>query len=86
MNIGENIAQSFNISREEQDAYAAESQQKAEAAILKGYFDKEITPISVPSRKDTIIVSKDEFPRAGTTVQGLSKLKPAFLKVNISGV
>lgn len=78
---GENIAQTFNITREEQDAYAAESQQKAEAAIAKGHFDKEIIPVTVPSRKEPIVVSKDEFPKAGTTALGLSKLKPVFLKV-----
>ncbi|XP_051157114.1 acetyl-CoA acetyltransferase, cytosolic [Leptopilina boulardi] len=78
----ENIAKNFTISREDQDEYAAKSQQKAEAAISAGYFDKEIVPITIQSRKDTIVMSKDEFPKAGTTAQGLGKLRPAFLKSN----
>lgn len=76
----ENIAKEFKISREEQDEFAAKSQQKVEAAIQAGHFDKEIVPITIQSRKDSIIVSKDEFPKPGTTVQGLGKLRPAFLK------
>lgn len=54
-----------------------------EAAIQAGHFDKEIVPITIQSRKDSIIVSKDEFPKPGTTVQGLGKLRPAFLKVPV---
>ncbi|KAJ8665331.1 hypothetical protein QAD02_006993 [Eretmocerus hayati] len=76
----ENIAKEYGISREEQDDYAAKSQQKAETAILKGYFDKEIVPVPVASRKEVAMIAKDEFPKAGTTSQGLSKLKPAFMK------
>ncbi|XP_053974851.1 acetyl-CoA acetyltransferase, cytosolic [Hylaeus volcanicus] len=78
----ENISKDFNISREEQDEFAAKSQQKVEAAINQGYFKKEIIPITVPTKKDTIIVDKDEFPKFGTTVQNLQKLRPIFLKNN----
>jgi acetyl-CoA C-acetyltransferase len=77
----ENIAEKFQISREEQDAYAASSQQKAEAAIKSGRFKDEIIPVEIPQRKgDPIIFDTDEFPRFGTTVEKLSKLKPAFAK------
>lgn len=77
----ENVAKKFDISREEQDAFAANSQQKAEAAQKSGRFDDEIIPVSVPQRKkDPIIVSVDEFPRHGTTAESLGKLRPAFDK------
>lgn len=69
------------INREDQDEYAAKSQQKAETAIANGYFDKEIVAVPVTVRKDTTLVSKDEFPKSGTTAQGLGKLRPAFIKV-----
>ncbi|XP_043484758.1 acetyl-CoA acetyltransferase, cytosolic [Leptopilina heterotoma] len=78
----ENIAKNFTINREDQDEYAAKSQQKAEAAIAAGYFDKEIVPVTIQSRKETIVMTKDEFPKAGTTAQGLGRLRPAFLKSN----
>jgi len=75
----ENVATKFNISREEQDAYAAKSQQKAEAAIKSGRFKDEIVPVIVPQRKgEPIVFDTDEFPRFGTTVEKLAKLKPAF--------
>lgn len=76
----ENIAEKYGISREEQDAYAALSQNRAEAAIVAGKFDKEIIPVSVQMRKETVVVNKDEFPRAGVTAEGLAKLRPAFKK------
>jgi len=77
----ENIAEKFGISREEQDEFAALSQQKAEAAITSGRFKDEIIPVQVPQRRgDPIIFDTDEFPRFGTTVEKLSKLKPAFRK------
>jgi acetyl-CoA C-acetyltransferase len=77
----ENIAEKFKLSREEQDAYAALSQQKAEAAIKSGRFKDEIVPVEIPQRKgDPIIFDTDEFPRFGTTAEKLSKLKPAFAK------
>ena len=77
----ENVAERFKISREEQDAFAARSQQKAEAAINAGRFKDEIVPVEIPQRRgDPIIFDTDEFPRSGTTVEALAKLKPAFKK------
>ena len=77
----ENIAQQWNITREEQDAFAAASQQKAEAAIKAGKFEEEIVPVEIPQRKgDPVIFCKDEYPRFGATAEGLGKLKPAFKK------
>ncbi len=77
----ENIAEKFNISREEQDQFALESQQKAEAAIKSGKFKEEIVPVEIPQRKgDPIIFDTDEHPRFGTTLEALAKLKPAFKK------
>jgi len=75
----ENIAEHYGISREEQDAFAAHSQQKTEAAQKAGYFDDQIVPIEIPQRKgDPLIVNQDEFPRHGTTADSLAKLRPAF--------
>jgi acetyl-CoA C-acetyltransferase len=75
----ENIAEKFQISREDQDKFAAASQQKAEAAITSGRFKDEIVSVEVPQRRgDPIVFDTDEFPRFGTTVEKLSKLKPAF--------
>jgi acetyl-CoA C-acetyltransferase len=75
----ENIAEKYNISREEQDKFAAHSQQKAENAIREGKFKDEIIPVTIKQRKgEDIIFDTDEHPRAGTTVESLSKLKPAF--------
>ncbi len=75
----ENLADKYNITREEQDAFATASQNRAEAAINSGRFNDEIVPIMVPQRrKDPIAVTQDEFPRAGVTVEGLAKLRPAF--------
>lgn len=77
----ENIAQQWNITRQEQDAFAAASQQKAEAAIKAGKFEEEIVPVEIPQRKgDPVIFCKDEYPRFGATAEGLGKLKPAFKK------
>lgn len=77
----ENIVEKYGISREEQDEFAAASQQKASAAMDSGYFDSQIVPVSIPQRKgDPIIVDKDENPRAGVTTEGLGKLRPAFKK------
>ncbi len=77
----ENIANKFEISRQEQDEFAALSQQKAEAAQKAGRFDAEIIPVSVPQRKkDPIICAQDEFPRHGTTAESLGKLRAAFDK------
>lgn len=77
----ENIAEKFNITREDQDAFALESQLRAEAAIKAGKFDDEIVPIAVPQRKgEPIMVTQDEGPRFGATLEGLEKLRPAFKK------
>ncbi|MDK9556683.1 acetyl-CoA C-acetyltransferase [Marinobacter sp. M216] len=77
----ENIVEKYGISREEQDEFAAASQQKAVAAREAGYFDGQIVPIPVPQRKgDPVIVDKDEGPRAGVTADSLGKLRPAFKK------
>ncbi|SEJ60788.1 acetyl-CoA acetyltransferase [Azotobacter beijerinckii] len=77
----ENLVEKFGISREEQDAFAAASQQKAVAAIEAGHFRSQITPISIPQRKgDPIVFDTDEQPRAETTLEALTKLKPAFKK------
>ena len=78
----ENISKDFNISRKEQDEFAAKSQQKVQAAMTAGHFNKEIIPITVPSRKQSIVVDKDEFPTFGTTFEGLQKLRPIFLKTD----
>ncbi|MEC8908483.1 MAG: acetyl-CoA C-acetyltransferase [Pseudomonadota bacterium] len=77
----ENIACDYNISREEQDAFAAASQNKALAAIEAGTFDAEITPIEIPQRKgDPIVFKVDENPRPGTTAEKLAGMRPAFSK------
>ncbi|MDI9244465.1 acetyl-CoA C-acetyltransferase [Marinobacter sp. CHS3-4] len=77
----ENIVEKYGITREEQDEFAAASQQKAAAAMDAGYFDGQIVPVSIPQRKgDPIIVDKDENPRAGVTADSLGKLRPAFKK------
>ncbi len=77
----ENLVEKYDISRAEQDGFAAASQQKAVAAIEAGRFQNEITPIEIPQRKgDPLIFDTDEQPRAGTTAEGLARLKPAFKK------
>ncbi|MGB1773834.1 MAG: acetyl-CoA C-acetyltransferase [Arenicellales bacterium] len=79
-NTAENVASQFGISREMQDAFAASSQQKAEAAQQAGRFDDEIVPVTIKGRKGDTIVDTDEHPRHGTTVESLSGLRPAFDK------
>ena len=79
-NTAENVAAQFGISREMQDAFAAGSQQKAEAAQKAGRFNEEIAPVTVKSRKGETVVDTDEHPRHGTTVESLSGLRPAFDK------
>ncbi len=75
----ENIAKEFDISRNEQDEFAAATQNKTEAAQAAGKFDDEIIPVEIPQRKgDPVVFSKDEFPRAGVTAEGLGKMRPAF--------
>ncbi|HHY77002.1 MAG TPA: acetyl-CoA C-acetyltransferase, partial [Clostridiales bacterium] len=77
----ENIAEQWNITREEQDKFALESQLRAERAIKEGRFKDEIVPVEVPQKKgDPIVVDTDEHPRFGTTLEALAKLKPAFKK------
>jgi acetyl-CoA C-acetyltransferase len=77
----ENIASRFNVAREEQDAYSAESQRRAEAAIKAGLFKEEIVPVNIPQKKgDPIAFDTDEYPRAGTTADKLGALRPAFKK------
>ena len=74
----ENINDIWGITREEQDAFAAASQQKTEAAQAAGKFDDEIVPVMVKVKKDMVPFAKDEFPKAGVTAEGLVKLKGAF--------
>lgn len=75
----ENVAKEYGISREEQDEFAAATQQKCEAARKAGKFVDEIIPVEIPQRKgDPIVVDQDEFPRDGVTAEGLSKMRPAF--------
>ncbi|MFC2971111.1 acetyl-CoA C-acetyltransferase [Azotobacter bryophylli] len=77
----ENLVEKYSLTREEQDAFAAASQQKAVAAIEAGHFKNQITPISIPQRKgDPLVFDTDEQPRAETTSEALAKLKPAFKK------
>jgi 3-oxoadipyl-CoA thiolase len=77
----ENVAERWSISREDQDAFSAESQRRAAAAIASGRFHEEITPVSVPQRKgDPIIVDTDEHPRHDTSLEKLAKLSAAFRK------
>lgn len=77
----ENIVEKYGISRDEQDAFAAASQQKALAAQQAGRFAGQIVPVSIPQRKgDPIVVDKDECPRDGVTAESLGKLRPAFKK------
>ncbi len=73
----ENVADEFGVSRDDQDAFALRSQQKAEAAIASGIFAAEIVPVAVPQRRgEPVIVDTDEHPRAGSTLEGLQKLRP----------
>jgi acetyl-CoA C-acetyltransferase len=74
----ENVAVKYGLTREELDLFAVESQEKASVAIADGKFKNEIVPVVIHGRKGDIIVDTDEGPRPGTTVEALSKLKPAF--------
>lgn len=88
----ENVAIKWQISRDEQDAFAVASQNKAEAAQKAGKFKDEIVPFTISGRKGDIIVDADEYPKHGTTLEGVGKLKPAFSKdgtvtaANASGI
>jgi len=74
----ENLAEQYGITREQQDEFAAASQQKAEQATANGVFREEIVPIEVPDKKGRRVVDTDEHPRAGTTAESLGKLRAAF--------
>jgi acetyl-CoA C-acetyltransferase len=79
-NTAENVAQKWQITRDQQDEFAAGSQQKAEAAQKAGKFKDEIVPVTIKSRKGDIVVDTDEYPRHGATLDGMTKLRPAFEK------
>ena len=76
----ENVAEKWQISRDQQDMFAATSQMRAETAQKANAFKDEIVPVTVPSRKGDIVIEEDEHPRHGTTIESLSKLRPAFDK------
>jgi acetyl-CoA C-acetyltransferase len=88
----ENVAKKWQITREEQDAFAVASQNKAEAAQKAGRFKDEIVPYTISTRKGDVVVDSDEFIKHGVTLEGVSKLKPAFAKdgtvtaANASGI
>ena len=79
-NTAENIAEKWRLTRNEQDAFAASSQNKAEAAQKAGKFKDEIIPVTVPGRKGDTIVAEDEYPKHGVTIESLGGLRPAFSK------
>jgi acetyl-CoA C-acetyltransferase len=91
-NTAENIANRWQITREEQDGFAVASQNKAEAAQKAGRFKDEIVPVTIASRKGDIVVDQDEYPKHGTTLDSVAKLRPAFSKegsvtaANASGI
>lgn len=74
----ENIAEKFQVTRADQDNFSAASQQKAEKAIESGKFKAEIVPVTIKSKKEDVLIDRDEFPRAGVTAEALAKLRPAF--------
>ncbi len=88
----ENVAEKYGITRDMQDEFAAQSQQKFEAANNAGKFKEEIVPVEIKSKKDTIIFDTDEYPKKGVTKESISSLKPAFKKdgtvtaANASGI
>ncbi len=79
-NTAENVAKQWQITREEQDAFAAASQNKAEAAQKAGRFNEEIVPVTIKTRKGDVVVEADEYPRHGVTAESLASLRPAFDK------
>ena len=91
-NTAENVARQWQLTREEQDLFAVASQNKAEAAQKAGRFDDEIVPVTIKTRKDEIVVDKDEYIRHGATIEAMQKLRPAFDKegtvtaANASGI
>jgi acetyl-CoA C-acetyltransferase len=91
-NTAENVAKQWQITRQMQDEFAVGSQNKAEAAQKAGKFKDEIAPVTIKSRKGDIVVDKDEYPKAGVTLDSIAKLRPAFDKegsvtaANASGI
>jgi acetyl-CoA C-acetyltransferase len=91
-NTAENVATKYQITRSQQDEFATASQNKAEAAQKAGKFKNEIAPVTIKGRKGDVIVDTDEYPKAGVTVEGIAKLRPAFAKdgtvtaANASGI
>jgi acetyl-CoA C-acetyltransferase len=91
-NTAENVAKQWQITRQMQDEFAVASQNKAEAAMKSGRFKDEIVPVTIKSRKGDVVVDTDEYPKAGVTLESISKLKPAFEKegtvtaANASGI
>jgi acetyl-CoA C-acetyltransferase len=79
-NTAENVAQKYQITRQQQDEFAVGSQNKAEAAQKAGRFKDEIVPVTIKTRKGDVVVDADEYPRHGATLDGMAKLRPAFLK------
>src|ERR1043166_9344914 len=76
----ENVAKQWQITRQQQDEFAVASQNKAEAAQKAGKFKDEIVPVTIKSRKGDVVVDSDEYPRHGTTLDAVGKLRPAFEK------
>jgi acetyl-CoA C-acetyltransferase len=91
-NTAENVAKQWQITRQQQDEFAVASQNKAEAAMKSGRFKDEIVPVTIKGRKGDTVVDTDEYPKAGVTVEGIAKLRPAFDKegtvtaANASGI
>src|ERR1700684_2935170 len=91
-NTAENVAKQFQITRAQQDEFAVGSQNKAEAAQKAGKFKDEIVPVTIKSRKGDVVIDSDEYPKHGTTLDGVGKLRPAFDKegtvtaANASGI
>jgi len=79
-NTAENVAKQWQITRQQQDEFAVASQNKAEAAMKAGKFKDEIAPVTIKGRKGDTVVDTDEYPKAGVTLEGISKLRPAFDK------
>jgi acetyl-CoA C-acetyltransferase len=79
-NTAENVAEKWQITREQQDQFAVASQNKAEAAVKGGRFKDEIVPVTIKTRKGDVVVEQDEYPRFGATLEGMQKLRPAFSK------
>jgi len=79
-NTAENVAEKWQITRDQQDDFAARSQQKAEEAQKAGRFDDELVPVTIKTRKGEVVVDADEHPKHGVTAESLAKLRPAFAK------